>query len=74
MFFGLKPLGIQLQFLGNNFLDQALRIGLVIDRKLLGPGEAFRILELIDVITEHPRKQRMEGADPQLFGHLPVDT
>ena len=60
----VKPLGIQLQFLGNDLLDQALRIGLVIDRKLLGPGEAFRVLELIDVVTEHPRKQGMEGADP----------
>ena len=72
--FGLEPFGIELQLLGHDLFHQTLGVGLVVDRKLLGPGESFRVLELIDVIAEHPRKQGMEGADPQLLCHLPVNT
>ena len=41
---------------------------------MLGPGESFVVLEFIDVVAEHPRKQRVEGADPEFFGDFTVDA
>ena len=43
VFLGSKRLGL-LQFLGDDLLDQTLGISLVVDRKLLGPGESFGVL------------------------------
>ena len=71
---GVKALGIQLQFLRDDFLNQALGISFVVDRKLLGPGESFGVLEFVDVVAEHPRKQRVEGTDPEFFGDFAVDA
>ena len=53
---GIEALRIKLQFLGDDFLDQALGISFVINRELLGPGEPFGVLELIDVVTQHSRE------------------
>ena len=70
----LEPLGIELQFLGDDLLHQALGIGLVVDRELLGPAQPLSVLELVDVVAEHPREQGVEGADPQLLADLAVDA
>ena len=72
--FGLKPLGIELQLLGHDLLHEALGIGLVVDRELLCPGESLFVFELVDVVTQHARKQGMERSDPQLLGDLAVDA
>ena len=58
----------------DDLLDQALGISFVVDRKLLGPGESFGVLEFVDVVAEHPREQRVEGADPEFFGDFAVDA
>ena len=63
-----------MQFLGDDLLDETLGVGLVVDRELLRPGEAFGILELVDVVPEHSREQRVKRADPEFLGDFPVDT
>ena len=73
-FFRFEALGVKLKLLGHNLLHQALGIGLVVDGELLGPRESFAVLELVDVVAEHPCEKGMEGADPQLLGDFPVDA
>ena len=72
--FGFNALGIELQLLGHDFFDQALGVGLVVDRELLGPAEALGIFELVDVEAQQAREQGVEGADPQLLDHLALNA
>ena len=71
---GLKPLRIKLHLLGDDLLDQRLGIAFVVDGELAGPGEAFRIGELVDVEPKHPREEGVERADPEVLDDLPVDA
>ena len=71
---GLKTLGIELQLLGDDLLDETLGIGLVINGELLRPGQSLFVLEFVDVVAQHAREQGVERADPQFLGHLAIDA
>ena len=73
-FLGLKALRIQPELLGDDLLHQALGVVFVVDGELSCPTQPVGVVVFVDVKAQQPREEGVEGADPEVFDHLPVDA